>query len=142
MKNVVEVKFKAVPENNAFARNLVALFIVPLNPSIEELNDIKTAVSEAVSNVIVHAYPENVGYITMKMSTKQNNLSISITDNGIGITDIDRALTPFYTTKPDQERSGMGFTIMRSFMDELEVKNGKGGLTVLMSKQINSAMVV
>lgn len=142
MKNSVEVKFKAISENTAFARNLVASFILPLNPSVEEVNDIKTAVSEAVSNVIVHAYPDTTGYITMKIKTSNNNVSISISDNGIGIGDVERALTPFYTSKPDQERSGMGFTIMDSFMDNLEVKNNKSGVTVVMSKDIENEMVV
>ena len=136
MKNVMEVKFKAIGENSAFARNVVSSFILPLNPSIEELEDIKTAVNEAITNVIVHAYPENVGYIEMKVVTNNNLIQISIKDNGVGIQDIERALTPFYTTKPEEERSGMGFTVMESFMDKLEVKNSKSGLIVVMSKEL------
>ena len=114
---------------------------MPLNPSISELEDIKTAVNEAVTNVIVHAYPDKSGYVNMKIITIDNKVSISITDNGIGIQDIERALTPFYTSKPDQERSGMGFTVMESFMDKLEVKNNKEGLTVNMEKEIENAVV-
>lgn len=141
MKNVMEIKFKAIPENEAFARNVVASFILPLNPSINELEDIKTAVSEAVTNVIVHAYPDKKGYVNMKLSTENQNIQIEIWDNGIGIEDLDRALTPFYTTKPNEERSGMGFTVMESFMDKLEVRNKKEGLNVLMQKSIETNVV-
>ena len=141
MKNTMEIKFKALPENEAFARNVVASFILPLNPNINELEDIKTAVSEAVTNVIVHAYPEKKGYVNMKITTENKNIQIEIWDNGVGITDIDRALTPFYTTKPNEERSGMGFTVMESFMDKLEVTNKKEGVNVLMSKAIESDVV-
>lgn len=136
MKNSMEIKFKALAENEAFARNVVASFILNMNPSIDELEDIKTAVSEAITNVIVHAYPNKTGDITMKIAINDHHLDISIIDNGIGIQDIERALTPFYTTKPDQERSGMGFTVMQSFMDNLEVKNNKNGVIVNMSKDL------
>ena len=141
MKNTMEIKFKALPENEAFARNVVTSFILPLNPNINELEDIKTAVSEAVTNVIVHAYPEKKGYVNMKITTENKNIQIEIWDNGVGIADIDRALTPFYTTKPNEERSGMGFTVMESFMDKLEVTNKKEGVNVLMSKAIESDVV-
>lgn len=136
LKNSMEVKFKAIVENEAFARNVVASFILPLNPSINELEDIKTAVNEAVTNVIVHAYPNKSGYVTMKITTENNVVQINISDNGVGIQDIERALTPFYTSKPNEERSGMGFTVMESFMDKLEVKNNKEGVTVCMTKEI------
>ena len=136
LKNSMEVKFKAIVENEAFARNVVASFILPLNPSINELEDIKTAVNEAVTNVIVHAYPNKSGYVTMKITTEDNVIQINISDNGVGIQDIERALTPFYTSKPNEERSGMGFTVMESFMDKLEVKNNKEGVTVCMTKEI------
>ncbi len=141
MKNCMEIKFKAIAENESFARNVVASFILPLNPSISELEDIKTAVNEAITNVIVHAYPEKTGYVNMKIVTINNKVLISISDNGIGIQDIERALTPFYTSKPNQERSGMGFTVMESFMDKLEVKNNKAGLTVNMEKEIEKNVV-
>ncbi|MBE5741301.1 MAG: anti-sigma F factor [Clostridiales bacterium] len=136
MKNVMEIKFKAIAENEPFARNVVASFILPLNPSINELEDIKTAVNEAVTNVIVHAYPDKSGYINMKITTIDNKVEINISDNGVGIQDIERALTPFYTSKPDEERSGMGFTVMESFMDRLEVKNNKDGVSVIMFKEL------
>lgn len=141
MKNTMEIKFKAIAENQAFARNVVASFILPLNPSLNELEDIKTAVNEAITNVIVHAYPDKNGYITMKITTKENKIQINISDNGVGIKDIERALTPFYTSKPDEERSGMGFTVMESFMDKLEVKNNRDGLMVCMFKELEPAMV-
>ena len=136
MKNSMEVKFKAIPENQAFARSVVSSFILPLNPSVNELEDIKTAVNEAITNVIVHAYPEKVGFVTMKVVTEKNRVEICIIDNGVGIQDIERALTPFYTSKPDQERSGMGFTVMESFMDSLFVTNNKTGVSVNMIKEI------
>lgn len=132
----MEIKFKAIAENQAFARSVVASFILPLNPSLSELEDIKTAVNEAVTNVIVHAYPDHIGYITMKITTVDNKINIKISDNGVGIENIERALVPFYTTKPNEERSGMGFTVMESFMDELKVKSNKEGVTVSMSKEI------
>ena len=141
MKNNMEIKFKAIAENEAFARNVVASFILPLNPSLNEMEDIKTAINEAVTNAIVHAYPEKPGYVTMKISTEDNIVHISVRDNGIGIKDIERALTPFYTSKPNEERSGMGFTVMESFMDNLEVKSGKDGVTVLMMKEILPTVV-
>ncbi len=137
----MEIKFKAIAENEAFARNVVASFILPLNPSLSELEDIKTAVNEAVTNVIVHAYPDKSGYVTMKITTEDNKINISISDNGVGIEDIERALVPFYTSKPNEERSGMGFTVMESFMDELKVKSNKEGVTVSMTKQILPAVV-
>lgn len=138
----MEIKFKALAENSAFARNVVASFILPLNPSLNELSDIKTAVNEAITNVVVHAYPDKPGMIVMKITTNENKVNISITDNGVGIQDIERALTPFYTSKPNEERSGMGFTVMESFMDSLEVKNNKDGLTVFMSKEIEQEQMV
>lgn len=141
MKNSMEIKFKAIPENQAFARNVVASFILPLNPSINELEDIKTAVNEAVTNVIVHAYPNKCGFVTMKISTEKNKIEINIIDNGVGIQDIERALTPFFTSKPDQERSGMGFTVMESFMDKLEVTSRNGGVCVNMVKEIEQEAV-
>lgn len=142
MKNSMEIKFKAIPENVAFARNVVASFILPLNPSLDQLSDIKTAVNEAVTNVVVHAYPEKVGSVHMKITTDNHNVKITISDDGIGIKDLTRALTPFYTTKPDDERSGMGFTVMESFMDKLDVKNEKLGVTVTMEKDLEQNLSV
>ena len=143
MKNQVEIKFKSLPENEAFARTCVSAFCLQLNPTLDEIGDIKTAVSEAVTNCVVHAYPDRVGEITMLLTREFNNIHIVIKDNGVGIANIDEALTPFYTTKPNEERSGMGFTVMDSFMDSLSVKhNGTKGLIVEMSKRIESKQAV
>lgn len=143
MKNQVEIKFKSLPENEAFARTCVSAFCLQLNPTLDEIGDIKTAVSEAVTNCVVHAYPDRVGEITMLLTIEFNNIHIVIKDNGVGIANIDEALTPFYTTKPNEERSGMGFTVMDSFMDSLSVKhNGAKGLIVEMSKRIESKQAV
>ena len=143
MKNQIELKFKSLPENEAFARTCVSAFCLQLNPTLDEIGDIKTAVSEAVTNCVVHAYPEKAGEITMLLSREDDSVHIVIKDNGVGISDIDKAMTPFYTTKPNEERSGMGFTVMDSFMDSLTVKNnGVKGLIVEMSKRIEQKQVV
>lgn len=140
MKNVMEIKFKAIPENEAFARNVVASFVLQLNPSVNELEDIKTAVNEAVTNVVVHAYPNKIGYVNMRITLDKQNIQIDIWDNGVGIEDINKAIMPFYTTKPNEERSGMGFTVMESFMDKLIVTNKKG-VNVTMKKTIEENVV-
>lgn len=143
MKNKIEIKFKSLPENEAFARTCVSAFCLQLNPTLDEIGDIKTAVSEAVTNCVVHAYPDKVGEIIMELVREQDRIHIAIKDTGVGIENIEKALTPFYTTKPDEERSGMGFTVMDSFMDSLEVKhNGAKGLIVEMSKRIVHKQVV
>lgn len=126
-----------MPENEAFARSCVASFCLRLNPTLDEISDIKTAVSEAVTNCVVHAYPDKVGDILLCMEIEKNVLKISISDFGVGISNIEQALTPFFTSKPDEERSGMGFTVMDSFMDSLVVKNNSSkGVTVEMTKGI------
>lgn len=123
--------------NEGFARSMVATFCVQLNASISEINDIKTAVSEAVTNSIVHGYNGNDGEILIFVGLRKNVAYIKISDKGIGIKDITKARQPFYTTKSSQERSGMGFTLMESFMDTLNVyNNADGGVTVEMSKEI------
>lgn len=123
--------------NEGFVRSAVAAFCVPLNPTLDEITDIKTAVSEAVTNSIVHAYPNQKGEIIIKVKLSNNIIDIYVIDKGVGIIDIDKAVEPFYTTKPEQERSGMGFTVMESFMDTLKVTENKGkGITVHMTKKI------
>ena len=110
------------------------------NPSVAELSDIKTAVSEAVTNSIVHAYEKNSGEIILEAEIIDNTLHINVCDSGVGIDDLDQALQPFYTTKPQEERSGMGFTIMQSFMDEIKVESKKGeGTKVYMTKIIKAS---
>lgn len=134
--NQMELKFKALSENESFARATVAGFCLSLNPTIDEITDIKTAVSEAVTNCVVHAYKnQNPGMISIKTTLFDTSVKIEISDNGIGISNIDKAREPFFTTCPNSDRSGMGFTVMESFMDSLNVENLKsGGLKVTMIK--------
>ena len=133
--NEMELKFKALSINEGFARSCVAAFCVQANPSLDEITDIKTAVSEAVTNCVVHAYPALPGLINLKVELYKDSVVIEISDNGIGISDFEKAKEPFYTSKPNEERSGMGFTVMESFMDSLELKkNGNNGLVVKMTK--------
>lgn len=140
MENYFELKLKGVSENEKFARNTIAGFLVPLDPTLSELDDIKTAVSEAVTNCIVHGYEKvDDGEIIIKVIIEGRKAKITITDFGVGIGDIDQAVTPFYTTKPDADRSGMGFTLMQSFMDEFEVLSEVNkGTTVIMTKIIGN----
>ncbi len=139
MKNKMLLKFDSVSENEGFARNVIASFLLPLNPGIGELTDIKTAVSEAVTNAIVHGYPDTVGEVTMLAETDGENVHIVISDSGVGIEDLQAALEPFYTTKPDDERSGMGFTIIKTFMDEVKVISKQNvGTVVDMTKRLTS----
>ena len=121
MNNKMSIKFDSVSQNECFARNVIASFILPLNPSISDLSDVKTAVSEAVTNSIVHGYPDSVGEVTMSAEIIGNDVHIIIADCGVGIDNVDKALEPFYTTKPNDERSGMGFTIIKTFMDDVKV---------------------
>ncbi|WP_420840778.1 anti-sigma F factor [Anaerocaecibacter muris] len=141
MKNQMTVIFDAVSENEAFARNTVAAFCVALDPTVDQINDIKTAVSEAVTNSIVHAYPSGENNkITVVTTIDDESVHIVVSDEGIGIDNIENAMQPFYTTKPEQERSGMGFTVMESFMDELKVEpNTPNGTVVSMTKTIRGA---
>ena len=136
-KNNIKLIFKSLSQNEAFARGVVGCFAIQLNPSVAELSDIKTAVSEAVTNSIVHAYPTKIGEIILEAFIDGGTLHINIIDKGIGIEDVSKALQPFYSTKLEEERSGMGFTIMQSFMDEVRVESEKGkGTKVYMSKTI------
>lgn len=135
--NKMEIKFKAISENESFARASVAGFCLQLNPTIDEITDIKTAVSEAVTNSVVHAYPKGNGEIIITVTLYNSSLKIEIRDFGIGIKDLEKARQPFYTTRPDEERSGMGFTVMESFMDSLDVENMEsGGVKVTLTKSI------
>lgn len=131
--NYIKLEFPSRSANEAFARTAAAAFAARLDPTMEELEDIKTAVSEAVTNAIVHAYPDSIGKISMRLRIlDKERLEISVRDWGKGIEDIKQAMTPLYTTGGD-ERSGMGFTIMDSFMDTLRVRSAPGkGTTVVM----------
>ena len=139
MDNKFSMKFLSLSENECFARNVISFFILNLNPSVADVTDVKTAVSEAVTNAIVHGYPDSVGEITMEGEIRENVLHINVFDCGVGIENVDDALEPFFTTKPEEERSGMGFTIMKSFMDEVKVESAKGvGTKVYMKKTISA----
>lgn len=136
--NYFEMKVKSISENEKFVRNVVGMFVVPLNPTLDMLDDIKTAVSEAITNCVVHGYnADENGDIYIKVSTDESSVTISIEDKGEGIENLELALTPFYTTKPDDERSGMGFTLMQSFMDQVDVVSEVGkGTIVIMKKNL------
>ena len=135
--NYMILEFPSKSSNEAFARSAVACFAAQLDPTLEELGDIRTAVSEAVTNCIVHAYPDNIGTITLRCRIlKDNVLDIVIKDKGIGISDIERARRPSYTTG-GSDRSGMGFTIMESFMTNVEITSAAGkGTTVHMRRKL------
>ena len=136
-KDQVIITFTSRSANEGFARACAACFAAQLDPTLDEVADIKTAVSEAVTNAIVHAYPDRLGKITMRLRLYgDNELEIQVKDSGVGIPDVDKARTPLYTTG-GEERSGMGFTIMESFMDSLKVRSAPDkGATVTMRKRI------
>ena len=138
--NEMKLEFISKSANEAFARIAVAAFASQLDPTIEELADIKTAVSEAVTNCIIHGYENKQGIVKLVAKLKENKIIIEISDNGKGIEDIEVAKEPLYTTKPNLERSGMGFTIMESFMDKVEIESIVGlGTKVTMYKTIKSS---
>ncbi len=136
--NGTTIEFLSRSANEGFARTAAACFAAQLDPTLEELEDIKTAVSEGVTNAIVHAYPDTLGKIVLKIKLfEDNSVEISIRDWGVGIADVEQARTPLFTTG-SAERSGMGFTIMESFMDGLRVKSAPGkGTTVVLKKKIS-----
>lgn len=138
MTNTMSLTFSALSENEAFARSVVAAFCANLNPTIDCIDEVKTAVSEAVTNCIVHAYRGiEDGIITINAQLDEGIVHIDVIDNGVGIDDIERAKTAFFTTQSENERAGLGFTVMESFMDTLEVKNNpQGGVIVSMSKRL------
>lgn len=133
--NYFKLEFEAKNVNESFARGVVALFASQLSPTVSEISDIKTAVSEAVTNSIVHGYSGKGGKVILEAKISGNKLDVTVTDFGIGIDDIDMALQPFFTSKADEEHSGMGFTLMDSFMNNLTVEPNKpNGLVVKMQK--------
>lgn len=140
MDNYMTLTIKAISANESFARSAVAAFCVDVNPTVDKLGDIKTAVSEAVTNSIVHGYAgRNDGEVEIAVQREGNVIHIEIKDCGVGIENIEQARKPFFTTKPDEERSGMGFTVMESYMDTLEVlPNTPHGLVVKMSKNLGT----
>lgn len=137
IKNEMKLEFLSKSVNEAFARISVATFAAQLDPSIEEIADIKTAVSEAVTNAIIHAYGDREGIIKIKGKLYDDEIEIEISDNGNGIENIEEAKEPLFTTKSNLERSGMGFSIMESFMDNLKVESIVGlGTKITMNKRI------
>lgn len=137
MSDTLKMQMHSKAENEAFARAAVAAFITRLNPTMEEINDVKTAVSEAVTNSVVHGYDNDEGEIFISIDIEDHKVSVTVEDFGIGIENVEQAREPLFTTKPDEERSGMGFTFMEIFMDELSVESVPGkGTVVHMSKTI------
>ena len=136
IKNEMRLDFASLSENEAFARVVVAAFAAQLNPTIEELADLKTAVSEAVTNAIIHGYENGPGTIHLSALLFEDGIKIEIEDDGRGIADVEQARMPFYTSKPELEGSGMGFTVMENFMDEVEVHSlpGKGTRIVMLRR--------
>lgn len=135
--NEMQVIFDSRSSNESFARVTVASFMTALNPTVEEVSDVKTAVSEAVTNAVIHGYEGEVHNIYIHCKTEGNVLYLEVRDEGKGIEDIKKAMEPLYTSKPEQERSGMGFSFMEAFMDKLEVISQPGeGTTVKMQKII------
>lgn len=137
--NKMSIEFVSKSQNEGFARVAVAAFVAQLDPTIDEINDVKTAVSEAVTNSIIHGYESREdGIVRIEAEINENAITIVISDNGIGIDDINQAMEPLYTSRPDLERSGMGFTVMETFMDYLEVESEKGkGTKVVIKKKFN-----
>lgn len=138
MTNEMKLEFSAVSENEAFARVSVGAFVAQMDPTMDELTEIKTVVSEAVTNAIIHGYEENPnGKITILAKLEEESIELTIVDTGRGIEDIEQAKEPLFTTKPELDRSGMGFTIMENFMDEVEITSKVGaGTTVYLKKRL------
>ena len=141
MENKIEVKFSSLSKNESFARVVIAAFAAQLDPTIDEISDIKTAVSEAVTNAIIHGYgnESEEKKVILEATILDNELTVKVIDNGVGIDNVNLAMQPLYTSRPDLERSGMGFTVMETFMDSLVVESIKGeGTTVTMKKVFNT----
>ena len=137
--NHMRLEFDSRSENESFARVVVSAFAVQLSPTIEEIADIKTAVSEAVTNAIVHGYAGTFGEVSIEaeLDADEGLLVLRVSDKGCGIADIEQAMQPFYTTQPEMERAGMGFAVMKTFMDDLQVESRLGqGTCVTMRKRI------
>lgn len=137
--NEMRLEFLSKSNNESFARVTAAAFVSQLDPTIEELTDIKTAVSEAVTNAVIHGYDNKEGIVRMVCKLYKNSVEITISDEGVGIEDIELARQPLYTSKPEMERSGMGFTVMESFMDRVDITSETGkGTTITMFKEFKS----
>jgi len=139
--NYIKIEMATIPENVSLARIVAAGFLAPLDPTVEEISDIKTAVSEAVTNAIIHGYEEREGIVCMQLSSMEHEIKIEISDTGIGIENVETVREPMFTTKPDLERSGLGFTVMETFMDSVEVSSIPGaGTTVVMTKKLGASL--
>ena len=137
MKQVMKLELDSISSNESFARVVVAAFLTRLNPTMEEVADIKTAVSEAVTNAIIHGYRQEVHKIVIEAMVEEDVFTVSVEDFGVGIEDVKKAMEPMYTTRGDMERSGMGFVFMEAFMDSIEVESKIGqGTKVIMTKKI------
>ena len=142
MRNEMKMSMDALSENEALARVCVATFLTKLHPTLEELDDVKTAVSEAITNAIIHGMPKD-GKVYITCSYRNNIFRVEVEDHGVGIEDINKAMEPLYTTKPDEERSGMGFAFMEAFMDEPKVWSKPGqGTVVIMEKAIGIGLTL
>lgn len=138
MKNSMKVEFDAISSNESFARMCICAFIASLDPTVEEINDIKTAVSEAVTNSIIHGYGEMGGIITLICETEGKKIFVTVSDSGRGICDVELCMQPLYTEDKTGERSGLGFTVMQTFMDSIDVVSSPGnGCTVHMLKELS-----
>ena len=137
MKQIMKLELDSISSNESFARVVVAAFLTRLNPTMEEVADIKTAVSEAVTNAIIHGYRQEVHKIVIEAMVEEDIFTVSVEDFGVGIEDVKKAMEPMYTTRGDMERSGMGFVFMEAFMDSIEVESKVGqGTKVIMTKRI------
>lgn len=139
VNNYFTITFPASSRNESFARVVVAAFAAQLDPTLEELNEVKTAVSEAVTNAIIHGYGDKGGEVVITCSLDQNTLEVIIKDAGVGIVDLEQAREPLFTSRPDLERSGMGFTVMEEFMDSVSIDTKPGqGTVVTMTKKFTA----
>ena len=134
--NEMKLEFDSRSANEAFARVTVASFMTQLNPTLEEVSDVKTAVSEAVTNAIIHGYENHVNKVRIYAGIEGRTLHLEISDRGVGIPDVKKAMEPLYTTRPELERSGMGFSFMEAFMDEVQVESEPGKGTIVRMKKI------
>ena len=139
MDNYIKFEFLSLPINISIARSAAACFAAGADPTLETIADVRTAVSEAVTNAVVHAYPDSVGRVVMECELNGGVLAVTVSDDGCGIADVEQAMQPFFTTGNEDERTGMGFAVMNAFMDMLEVKSSVGKGTVVTMKKLLSA---
>ena len=141
MNDRMELIFTSLSKNEAFARMVISAFLVPENPTLSVISEVRTAVSEAVTNAVVHAYADGEGKIILRAEIKDGKIFVEVEDFGKGIEDVEQAMRPFFTTRAEDERTGMGFAMMQSFMDELDVRSKPGeGTKVLMIKRLQESV--